>query len=310
MCLLQQKHYRFRSPASASTAPVGCYPLWKGILSTASPFHVSVCFSLGNGALAAFWSTRWNGDSTLRNLFPNLYMGARCKNLFVKCWIRRFATRNNLSFGQSLNWVEQNELGQIRHLIEGATLNDDLDSISWRWCSNGKFTVSSAYNFITFDGVNDRKISHLWSTRIPLRIKLFMWLAGRNRLLTADFLAKRGWHGPSICALCGADAENLDHLLFRCHFARAMWDRLFQFFQTIGQRFGVDTGSLASRWRRARMALPGLVQGTFDIWFAAACWELWNDRNRRIFNNSIKSSDECGRRVGSTARLWISALGV
>ncbi len=56
--LLLQKHYRFRSPASASSAPGGRCLVWKGILSTALPFLSSVLFILGNGSLADFWNTR------------------------------------------------------------------------------------------------------------------------------------------------------------------------------------------------------------------------------------------------------------
>ncbi len=307
--LLMQKHYRFRSLASAPAAPVGCCPVWKGILSLASPFFTSVLFSLGNGSLADFWNTRWSGVSLLSNLFPSLYAISNLKHLPVKRWIRRFAAKDNLGFGPSLSLEEQQEVGLMRNLLGGVTLNEDLDSISWRWCSNGRFSASSAYNFITFDGVDDRNIRHLWSISIPLRIKLFIWLAGRNRLLTADLLAKRGWQGPSICVLCGADVENLVHLLFRCPFARSMWDQLLQNFPTARQLFSIDSGDLGSRWSRVRALLPGRLQGTIDTWFAAGCWELWTECNRRIFDKTLCSSEGCGRRVGSTALLWTSALG-
>ncbi len=307
--LLVQKHCRFRSPTSATVSPAGCCPVWKGVLCTSSPFHLSVSFSLGNGATTAFWNSRWSGELLLRNSLPNLYAVSNLKHLSVKSWARRFASTENLGFSRNLSWVEQQEVGTLRNLIDGVTLNEDLDSISWRWCTNGKFTVSGAYKFISFDGVDGRKISHLWSVKIPLKIKLFLWLAGRYRLLMADLLAKRGWHGPSICALCSAEAENLDHLFFRCSFAISLWDRILQNFPTVRKRLRSDTGGLACRWRRARLALSNSLQGRFDIWFAAACWELWNERNRRVFDNAIKSSEVCGRQVDSTAMIWILAVG-
>ncbi len=307
--LLVQKHYRFRSPASASVLLAGCCPVWKGILSTSSPFHLSISFSLGNGTTAAFWNTRWNGEFLLRNTFPNLYATSNLKHLSVKNWVRRFASTGILGFSQNLSGVDQQEMGQLCNLIEGVTLNDDMGSISWRWCRNGIFTVSSAYKFISFDGVDDRKIPFLWSIKLPLKIKLFLWLAGRYRLLTVDLLVKRGWHGPSICALCGADAENLDHLFFRCSFAISLWGRLLQNFPTVRMRLHFDTGSLACRWMRARLSMTYRLRGRFDIWFAAACWEIWNERNRRVFDDAIKSSALCGRNVDSTATAWILALG-
>ena len=44
-------------------------------------------------------------------------------------------------------------------------------------------------------------------------------MALKNKLLTWDNLQKRGWIEPSICALCCADEDSVQHLFCSC----AVW---------------------------------------------------------------------------------------
>jgi len=60
----------------------------------------------------------------------------------------------------------------------------------------------------------------LWQWKIPLKIKLFVWLLLEQKLLTWDNLVKRGFLGPSMCALCGVEGENAKHLFVDCVFTK------------------------------------------------------------------------------------------
>ncbi len=188
-------------------------------------------------------------------------------------------------------------------------LTNNSDVISWRWCSRGRFSVRSAYNFLIFDGVDNRRILHLWKIKIPLRTKKFIWLAARNRVVTADLLAKRGWYGPSICLLCCADAECLKHFFFGCPYARTVWSWILCGDQRALLNLLNSSGDLATRWRRTRSPLKGRARALLDLCIAAKCWELWMERNHRIFNNRPTRSVDCGMRIISTINLWMFALG-
>ncbi|OAY75681.1 putative ribonuclease H protein [Ananas comosus] len=100
------------------------------------------------------------------------------------------------------------------------------DDLSWRWTSSGKFSVRTAAEFLMFDGINNCNLPFLWNLKIPLRVKIFLWLADRNKLLTADNLRKRGWHGPTICNLCYSDAESVEHILHHYFYAVSVWNWL------------------------------------------------------------------------------------
>lgn len=153
-------------------------------------------------------------------------------------------------------------------------------------------------------GIIDCTISHLWKLKIPLRIKFFLWLASRNRVLTADTLSKRGWQGPSIYSLCCKNEEKLEHLLFECKFAVSLWINLLHGILNTTHLLL----NLPSRWSRARKPQSGQARLLFDLFFTATCWELWKERNTRIFENRETGSGEVGNKVFSSVILWNSIM--
>jgi hypothetical protein len=63
----------------------------------------------------------------------------------------------------------------------------------------------------------------MWWIKIPLKIKVFMWLTLHNSILTRDILIRRGWKGKdSRCCFCD-ELETIDHLFFECRLARFVW---------------------------------------------------------------------------------------
>jgi hypothetical protein len=62
----------------------------------------------------------------------------------------------------------------------------------------------------------------LWKSKLPQKIKIFIWLVVRNKILTKDNLKKRNWKGSQECCFCGGD-ESIDHLFFHYPIARYVW---------------------------------------------------------------------------------------
>ncbi len=215
-----------------------------------------------------------------------------------------------------LTWVSspplagqmQCEFGHLRSVVDNVLLSDGSDVVNWKWTSSGRFSVSSAYSFLIFDGVEDRSTQLFWPLKIPLSIKIFLWLAARNRLLTADQLLRRGWLGPSVCFLCMANAERIDHILFDCPFATSLWILFLSGFPPSSQHLMQGPGDLITCWRRVRATLPANSQICFDVCFTAGCWELWNERNRRIFDGASNSVAGCGHRAATSVQLWSIAF--
>jgi hypothetical protein len=123
----------------------------------------------------------------------------------------------------------------------------------------------------------------LWKTRLPHKIKVFLWLVLHNKILTRDNLRKRSWKGPLNYVFCGL-SESIDHLLFQCSVARFMW-RIIQ--------TALDLTSV-----------PYNVENIFGPWInsfsknernlvlfgcGAVIWAIWRSRNDCCFSDKLIS---------------------
>ncbi len=241
----------------------------------------------------------------LRNRFSNVFKASSLRHLSVHNWLRRGGTLRH-SGGNSLPPAVIAELGELQTISSSIVLSATPDTVTWRWSLHGNFIVRSAYRFLTFDGVADCSIPHLWRIKIPPNLKVFLWLAARNRLLTADHLARRGWIGPSMCAMCRGASESLEHLLFRCPFAVQVWGWMLQSEELILGTLLSRDGGLACHWVRTRRTLQGQRKSLLDLGFAAICWEIWLERNRRIFTGISSRASHCGVQAKERVLSWMA----
>jgi hypothetical protein len=84
-----------------------------------------------------------------------------------------------------------------------------------------KFTVKSMYQQLTRDE-GGQAFQGIWKAKIPLKIKIFMWLVAKRAILTKDNMIIRKWQGDPGCYFYGA-GENVDHFLFQCPVAKVVW---------------------------------------------------------------------------------------
>ncbi len=264
---------------------------------------------LGDGARTSFWYARWAGNESLRHRFPALFQEATPKHLTVKGWWSRYKHKRNM--GVHLNsQAKIIEFSTLSALVSTMILYPFSDCLRWCWSSNGAFSVREAYRFLAFDGVNDSKLAYLWEVRAPIKIKIFMWLGARNRIQTADLLRKRGWIGPAMCVLCRRNAEWVEHLFFECSYARDFWRGLLRDDDSMFEALVAQPGTLAERLNRIMVRYKGTKRTLLALGIVAGCWELWRERNDRIFNDRrFRSSADCGSRTDDTIGQWLAALG-
>ncbi|MBA0561188.1 hypothetical protein Golob_018037, partial [Gossypium lobatum] len=103
---------------------------------------------------------------------------------------------------------------------------DDFPGWWWEIRENSQLSTTS-YSVDPHDMSNNE--SHwrwLWHVRCPQRIRVFLWLAHKGKLLTNDERVR--WHmaSDSRCEFCG-EVETVSHVL-RCLEALAIWVRLFK----------------------------------------------------------------------------------
>jgi hypothetical protein len=114
------------------------------------------------------------------------------------------------------NWLSSEALGLNGRLASewdryrrallgtGINLQNSTDTIVWTGGDSSRIlSVKNVYNALIstldYPTVGGWKLN-LWKWNIQLKIKLFIWLAGNQKVLTWDTLQRKGWEGPGIFA--------------------------------------------------------------------------------------------------------------
>jgi zinc-binding in reverse transcriptase len=183
----------------------------------------------------------------------------------------------------------------IRDLIgilpihKAASQQQQDGSITTVWSSS--FSVKSIYSVCNNPGVTSMHFVELWSLCIPAKVKYFLWLLMHNRLNMADNLRKKGWPATDKCALCSSRMEeSAQHIFLECTFTRVIVQR------TLGPTIAAAR-SLALVWQLARS------NDRLRPW-ASATWELWKERNARIFQNAGKPPLILQDRISHNVKQW------
>jgi hypothetical protein len=88
---------------------------------------------------------------------------------------------------------------QLWNLVDGVVLQPDIaDQHIWRLSAHGTYCNKSAYDALFVGSIPFGPWWRVWKTWAPLRCKFFVWLAIKNRVWTADRLAKKR-SAPSSC---------------------------------------------------------------------------------------------------------------
>lgn len=126
-----------------------------------------------------------------------------------------------------------------------------------------------------------------WFWRWPgiQRIRVFLWLTHKERLLTNAERLRRGMSSSSACSICNAGDENLDHILRHCNTAKRCWEQILppnkrmQFYSQPFQDWllwNLNPRCMGMHWR---------------LYFGTLCWKLWDNRNKNIFTSEAMSPE-------------------
>ena len=65
--------------------------------------------------------------------------------------------------------------------LEDYRLNDEMDEFIWVLDKSRNYTTRSMYRRLSFWCLPNKRMMKLWRSRIPNKIKVFMWMAIQNR---------------------------------------------------------------------------------------------------------------------------------
>ncbi|XP_050207305.1 uncharacterized protein LOC126656744 [Mercurialis annua] len=132
--------------------------------------------------------------------------------------------------------------------------------------------------------------SKLWKSLAPPRVKFFLWTALHGRVPSKEFLVIRGIMGVDNASCCFCSSlESQDHLLMHCVFARLVWNGILG---KIGVSW-VMPNSLDDFYRVWLNILPrNSYAKLWELLWIVIVWEIWNCRNKRIFQQKIMKVDD------------------
>ncbi|GKV29432.1 hypothetical protein SLEP1_g38359 [Rubroshorea leprosula] len=154
-------------------------------------------WEVGEGNRVGFWSDRWIGVKSLRDLFPRLFALSVKKDGKVfemgiwekgRWWWRMEWRRGTIG-------REKDEEVLLEKVLEGVKLKEGAGDV-WKWIHvmDGKYGVKIAYDFLaTSKGVlEDQMCKLIWCRLVPSKVAFFGWRLCLDRLPTKDNLQKRG----------------------------------------------------------------------------------------------------------------------
>jgi len=149
--------------------------------------------------------------------------------------------------------------------------------------------------------------SSLWHKDVPLKFVLFSWRLFRDRLPTKDNLFRRGViDQASMLCVVGCDSlESSNHLFLHCNVFGSIWHLIYRWLDISAavlfhvpdhfNQFSYNGG--ISKDRRSILHV---------IWFAIV-WEIWKERNNRLFNVKECSVIQVVDKIKSLTFAWLKA---
>jgi hypothetical protein len=87
-----------------------------------------------------------------------------------------------LDFRRNLGSEEVLELEELMDILESVQIQDIEDIVTWALEPSGKFSSRSLYRLMTNPGEVGTRMKEMWEVKIPLKIKIFLWMLWHDRV--------------------------------------------------------------------------------------------------------------------------------
>ncbi|KAM0899738.1 hypothetical protein ACQ4PT_021089 [Festuca glaucescens] len=191
-------------------------------------FNTYVIIKVGNGSSLLFWEDAWIDGLTVAAIATEVIKLVR-----PTARHRRTVQQGRVANSWALDISGQlsvDAVVQYLHLwtavhrvLGAAPAASEEDSFRWKWSADGSFSSSGAYRVLFHGTVGLPAANLVWDSFAPLKYRMHAWLALHRRCWTADRRLRRGLPSHSLCPLCTATDETLDHLSLHCRYAQDLW---------------------------------------------------------------------------------------
>ncbi|GKV14725.1 hypothetical protein SLEP1_g25551 [Rubroshorea leprosula] len=218
---LSQKYLR---RATFMTCPVNSSSsaTWRSILKCRNVLRLGARWRVGSGSSIDFWHDLWIGpqkliDTVVSTLPPELTVLPVSHFITVdKQW----------DLSQLVDFLPTNILHSIA-AIPLPTTNQLANEMFWHGSKNGDFTVSSAFSIIQSQRINQVQSSMqwtwIWKLKCSERIKLFVWLLRKGRVLTNSVRFDRHMAPSPMCPRLQSHSSGTTSTTWASLFLSMLW---------------------------------------------------------------------------------------
>jgi len=211
--------------------------------------------------------------------------------------------------GEAWRWRlfvwEEGLLGDLILLLHNVNLQ--VDRSLWTLESSNAFSVRSAYKYLTLQPplMSSVDVLSLWHKDVPLKVVLFVWCLFQDRLPTKDNLLCHGVidQASRLCVSGCGSLESSHHLFLHCNFFGSVWHCIHRWLGlSVATPFQVsDHLNQFSYTGGTTKVHRSILQ---VIWFTVV-WEIWKERNNRLFNVKECSVNQVVDKIKSLAFTWL-----
>ncbi|KAK1326875.1 hypothetical protein QJS10_CPA01g02555 [Acorus calamus] len=243
----------------------------------------------GDGGDILFWTDRWCGEEAFESRFPQMFhISSNPEGRACMYWERRAQSGAwRIQFVRQPTPSEATQASELVRILAGAPLALGIpDKVCWGRTSREGYTVRRGYlwwrrlaphsqEMVTHRGI-------IWDSAVPLKVKFFVWLVCHGRILTKAYVSKWCPNISTVCVLCNANTETVDHLFRECSMARELWERLGSLCHIRLTWASLDEFWSASR-RMANQGDRRMEAKVRRLVVPAGLWAIWLTRNAVVF---------------------------
>uniref|UniRef100_A0A2C9V942 Uncharacterized protein n=1 Tax=Manihot esculenta TaxID=3983 RepID=A0A2C9V942_MANES len=129
---------------------------------------------------------------------------------------------------------------------------------------------------------------HIWALKCPQRVRNFIWLACRGKILTNEERFRRGLTNNEACGLCGTHQESVLHVLRDCRMIKSVWREV-----VAPAKQGAFFSLSLTEWLNANICSSVKFNNEDFSWFSIfsiVCWFAWKQRNDLVFNGGLQEA--------------------
>ncbi|KAK9020722.1 hypothetical protein V6N11_010739 [Hibiscus sabdariffa] len=254
--------------------------LWRGVCEIWEDFKDCISWHVRNGESTDFWYDNWvDSEGRLVNFYNRLDSP------------RPISVAGMIDVVGMWDWnrfshVLPEQILQKIYAIRPPMCSLGPDVPSWLRESNRQFSTTSAYDFLS-DSVGSHsnfQWRYIWELKLPQWIKIFVWIAAHNRLLTNAERYLRHISMSDRCPFCHNNCETVDHVLRHCLIATTVW-----LAEIKAIHFGLFMSLPFDKWIEVNINGACHFATNKENWserFAVFLWMLWKNRCSKIFNES------------------------